>query len=45
MDGKQYVWIDISSSAELSGSINSMFRWCYAYLEDIEDVDDLHNAR
>lgn len=44
--GFNYIWIDTccidkSSSAELSESINSMFRWyqnaaaCYAYLEDV----------
>ncbi|KAH6889426.1 heterokaryon incompatibility protein-domain-containing protein, partial [Thelonectria olida] len=42
----EYVWVDTccidkTSSAELSESINSMFRWyqmsqvCYAYLEDV----------
>ena len=46
-DGYRYIWIDTccidkSSSAELSESINSMFRWyansarCYAYLGDID---------
>jgi hypothetical protein len=55
-DGYSYVWcdtccIDKSSSAELSESINSMFRWyqeaevCYAYLEDIQDVQELACAR
>ncbi|KAI0874466.1 kinesin light chain [Hypoxylon argillaceum] len=45
-DGLQHFWvdtccIDTSSSAELTESINSMFRWyrdatkCYAYLEDV----------
>ncbi|OHW93092.1 HET domain containing protein [Colletotrichum incanum] len=45
-DGFDYVWIDTScidktSSAELSESINSMFRWyknaavCYAFLSDV----------
>ncbi|PMD39310.1 HET-domain-containing protein [Hyaloscypha variabilis F] len=44
---QQYIWIDTccidkSSSAELSESINSMYRWyekaswCYVYLEDVE---------
>jgi hypothetical protein len=48
-DGWQWVWIDTcciekSSSAELSESINSMFRWyessavCYAYLYDVAPV-------
>ncbi|KAK7974430.1 hypothetical protein PG989_016278 [Apiospora arundinis] len=45
-DGFTFAWVDTccidkSSSAELSESINSMFRWyamaqvCYAYLEDV----------
>lgn len=45
-----YTWIDTccidkSSSAELTESINSMFRWyqnaevCYAYLSDLEPTD------
>lgn len=45
-DGLRYFWVDTccidrSSSAELTTSINSMFRWysnatkCYAYLEDV----------
>jgi hypothetical protein len=45
-DGLDYVWVDTccidkSSSAELSESINSMFKWyqesevCYAYLSDV----------
>jgi hypothetical protein len=45
-DGYDWVWVDTccidkSSSAELSESINSMFRWyknaqvCYAYLADV----------
>ncbi|KAI1456830.1 HET-domain-containing protein [Annulohypoxylon moriforme] len=48
-DRLEWAWIDTccidkSSSAELSESINSMYRWynessrCYAYLTDIEDV-------
>ncbi|KAI4699054.1 hypothetical protein J4E81_004945 [Alternaria sp. BMP 2799] len=55
-DGYDYVWcdtccIDKSSSAELSESINSMFRWyqeadiCYAFLEDIQDVDEIAKAK
>jgi Heterokaryon incompatibility protein (HET) len=47
-DGFQYIWVDTCcidkrSSAELSESINSMFRWyqqsaiCYAYLCDVPD--------
>ncbi|KAI0898745.1 heterokaryon incompatibility protein-domain-containing protein [Annulohypoxylon nitens] len=45
-DGLEWVWVDTccidkTSSAELSESINSMFRWyqnstfCYAYLSDV----------
>ncbi|KAI1103156.1 heterokaryon incompatibility protein-domain-containing protein [Jackrogersella minutella] len=45
-DGLEWVWVDTccidkTSSAELTESINSMFRWykassiCYAYLEDV----------
>jgi hypothetical protein len=45
-DGHDYIWIDTccidkKSSAELSESINSMFRWyhqarvCYAFLADV----------
>jgi hypothetical protein len=48
-DGLDWLWIDTccidkSSSAELSESINSMFRWyensvvCYALLEDMDDL-------
>ncbi|KAG9230570.1 hypothetical protein BJ875DRAFT_471840 [Amylocarpus encephaloides] len=47
-----YVWIDTccidkTSSAELSESIGSMFRWyqaamkCYAYMEDVAPGDDV----
>jgi hypothetical protein len=50
-----WIWVDTccinqSSSAELSESINSMFRWyglaavCYAYLSDVH-VPHLHNKR
>ncbi|OAG03259.1 HET-domain-containing protein [Paraphaeosphaeria sporulosa] len=46
-DGWEYVWVDTccidkTSSAELSESINSMFKWyknaaiCYAHLDDID---------
>ena len=46
----KYAWVDTccidkSSSAELSESINSMFKWyrqattCYAYLEDVDTHD------
>lgn len=49
-DGLQYAWVDTcgidkSSSAELSESINSMFRWyeradrCYVYLEDVVEAN------
>jgi hypothetical protein len=55
-DGFLYVWCDTccinkSSSAELSESINSMFRWyqeaavCYTYLEDTQDVERLASSR
>ncbi|KAK1988143.1 hypothetical protein LZ30DRAFT_578640 [Colletotrichum cereale] len=48
--GYGYLWadtccIDKTSSAELSESINSMYRWyqnaavCYAYLSDVQPVD------
>ena len=48
-DGLSYAWLDTccvdkASSAELSESINSMWRWyrnadmCYAYLPDVPDV-------
>ncbi|KAK1965635.1 HET-domain-containing protein, partial [Colletotrichum sublineola] len=48
--GYDYLWVDTccidkTSSAELSESINSMYRWyqkaavCYAYLSDVEPVD------
>ncbi|KAE8163564.1 heterokaryon incompatibility protein-domain-containing protein [Aspergillus tamarii] len=48
-DDLEYAWIDTccidkSSSAELSESINSMFRWyekaetCYAFLDDVPDI-------
>ncbi|EPE35822.1 Ankyrin repeat-containing protein [Glarea lozoyensis ATCC 20868] len=50
-DGLQYFWVDTccidkSSSAELTESINSMFRWyskatkCYVYLSDVSSPDD-----
>jgi hypothetical protein len=55
-DGLDYVWIDSccidkSSSAELSGAINSMFIWyknshtCYAYLADVEHLDDFSDSK
>jgi hypothetical protein len=48
--GLQYVWIDTccidkTSSAELSESINSMFRWyqeaiiCLAFLADVDEIE------
>lgn len=51
-DGLQMLWVDTccidkSSSAELSESINSMFRWyqdavaCYVYLSDVPSQPDL----
>jgi hypothetical protein len=51
-DGYDYVWIDTCcidkrSSAELSESINSMFRWyqkaavCYAFLSDVTTIEDI----
>lgn len=50
LHGLEWVWVDTccidkSSSAELSESINSMYRWyeesamCYAYLVDIVDIN------
>ncbi|KAJ6083029.1 hypothetical protein N7467_007164 [Penicillium canescens] len=49
-DGFEYVWVDTccinkESSAELTESINSMFRWyhesarCYAYISDVANRD------
>lgn len=53
-DNLQYFWVDTccinkSSDAELSESINSMYRWysraskCYVYLSDVS-VDEMHNS-
>ncbi|KFY04166.1 hypothetical protein O988_00955 [Pseudogymnoascus sp. VKM F-3808] len=53
-DGLAYAWVDTccidkTSSAELSESINSMYRWyaeahiCYAFLSDV-DVDDITSS-
>lgn len=53
--GWKYMWIDTccidkTSSAELSEAINSMYRWydsattCYAYLSDIESLEDLEKS-
>ncbi|KAI5985152.1 hypothetical protein EDD15DRAFT_1642599 [Pisolithus albus] len=47
-DGHRWIWIDTCcidklSNPELSGAINSMFRWygksktCYAYLDDVDN--------
>ncbi|KAI0424698.1 heterokaryon incompatibility protein-domain-containing protein [Xylaria sp. FL1042] len=55
-NGYEWGWIDTccidkSSSAELSESINSMYRWyqeahiCYALLNDANDKSDLHSSR
>lgn len=52
----RYMWIDTccidkTSSAELSEAINSMYRWyeqakiCYAYLSDVETIDDLAGSK
>jgi Heterokaryon incompatibility protein (HET) len=54
-DGLEWVWIDSCcidkrSSAELTEAINSMFAWykgarfCYVYLEDVEEIIDKGNA-
>ncbi|KAE8440407.1 hypothetical protein EG329_008019 [Mollisiaceae sp. DMI_Dod_QoI] len=51
-DKYSWAWVDTccidkSSSAELSEAINSMFHWyressvCYAYLSDIDNLDDI----
>ncbi|PVH96684.1 HET-domain-containing protein [Periconia macrospinosa] len=56
MDGLQYSWVDTccidkSSSAELSESINSMFKWysnatvCYVYLADVGTRDKITSSR
>lgn len=50
--GLRYIWIDTccidkSSSAELSETINSMYRWyeesvvCFAFLSDVSTIDDI----
>ncbi|KAH7374079.1 heterokaryon incompatibility protein-domain-containing protein [Cadophora sp. MPI-SDFR-AT-0126] len=54
-DGYDWVWIDTccidkTSSAELSETINSMFRWykeskvCYVYLEDVSSERELQDG-
>ncbi|KAI1271979.1 heterokaryon incompatibility protein-domain-containing protein [Xylaria sp. FL0933] len=55
-NGYEWAWVDTccidkTSSAELSESINSMYRWyqeahvCYALLDDANDKSDLHLSR
>ncbi|KAI9368950.1 heterokaryon incompatibility protein-domain-containing protein [Aspergillus egyptiacus] len=55
-DGLHYSWVDSccinkDSSAELSESLNSMFVWyqkaeiCYAYLSDVDNLEDLRSSR
>ncbi|KAH7066333.1 heterokaryon incompatibility protein-domain-containing protein [Paraphoma chrysanthemicola] len=55
-DGFDWAWVDTccidkTSTAELSEAINSMFRWyrnavvCYAYLTDVEIVDQFGSSR
>lgn len=55
-DGYTWIWVDTctidkASSAELTEAINSMFSWygdsamCYAYLEDVEVVQDLAKSK
>ncbi|KAK8081033.1 HET-domain-containing protein [Apiospora hydei] len=55
-DRLRYIWIDNicidkSSSAELSEAINSMFNWykmsriCYAYLSDVQNIEDLDHCK
>jgi hypothetical protein len=55
-DGSQFLWIDTClidkrSSAELSESINSMFKWyqeseiCYIFLEDVDDATEMAGAK
>lgn len=52
----EWIWIDTvcinkTSSAELSESINSMFKWyrnagfCFVYLDDVASIDDLNGSR
>ncbi len=54
--GYEFIWIDTccidkSSSAELSEAINSMYRWysiscvCYAFLSDVEGLEELEHSR
>lgn len=53
--GYEWIWIDTAcidetSSAELSESINSMFKWyrdadyCFAYLDDVIVQDDMKDS-
>ncbi|KAI1846421.1 hypothetical protein JX266_007626 [Neoarthrinium moseri] len=55
-DQLKWVWVDTccidkTSTAELSESINSMFRWyqkakvCYAYLKDVHHISELARSR
>ncbi|KIW65145.1 hypothetical protein PV04_07427 [Phialophora macrospora] len=55
-DGYEWIWIDAccidkTSSSELSEAINSMFEYyshssiCYAYLADIQSLEDLEKSR
>lgn len=55
-NGYKWVWVDTccidkSSSAELSEAINSMYHWykeadvCYAYLEDVDEVEAIGRSR
>ncbi|KAL9621755.1 MAG: hypothetical protein Q9160_003873 [Pyrenula sp. 1 TL-2023] len=56
LDGYDFVWIDTccidkTSSADLTESINSMFKWyrnagvCYAFLDDVPSQVDPHQRR
>ncbi|KAH7111137.1 heterokaryon incompatibility protein-domain-containing protein [Dendryphion nanum] len=56
LDGLRYIWIDTCcidkrSSAELSETINSMFKWygesvrCYAFLQDVDQCSDIEEFR
>lgn len=54
--GYEWIWIDTccidkASSAELTEAINSMYQWyeaaqvCYAYLNDVESLEDLTDSK
>jgi hypothetical protein len=56
LDRLEWIWndtccIDKSSSAELTESINSMYKWyaesdlCYAFMVDVTSMDDLKTSR